>query len=151
MEPITKIEVLELLSELLDDCYVQVNESNMDLYDESPDSVVDHCLLIKRIETAKKNIINITNSIKLKKEGSMDKDRTEICRIISEMLDNPGECEIYHTTKAYDELEKYIRSVRVEALGWAYADACTTLDRGQDYREIEVPSIIKRALIDLAR
>jgi hypothetical protein len=79
----------------------------------------------------------------------MDKDRTEICRIISEMLDNPRECEIYPTSKAYDELEKYIEGIRIEALGWAYADAYTVLDNGQDYRKVEIPSIIERATKDL--
>lgn len=31
--------------------------------------------------------------------------RGEICKIISEMLDNPGECGIYQTTRCYDKLE----------------------------------------------
>jgi len=47
----------------------------------------------------------------------MDKDRTMICNIISEMLDNPDENGIYSTTKAYDALEKYIEGVRAEAIG----------------------------------
>lgn len=80
----------------------------------------------------------------------MDKDRTEICNIISEMLDNPGECEIYPTSKAYDALEKYIEGERIKAIGWAVADACIALDKGQDYRKIEVPSILARAMMDLA-
>jgi len=80
----------------------------------------------------------------------MEKDRTEICKIVSEMLDNPGECEIYPTTKAYDALEEYVEGVRIEAIGWATADACVALDEGQDYRKIEVPSILARALVDLA-
>ena len=80
----------------------------------------------------------------------MDKDRTAICNIISEMLDNPGECEIYPTSRAYDALEKYIEGVRIEALGWSYADACVHLDKGEDYRQIEVPSILNRAIADLA-
>jgi len=54
MEPITKAEILELLSELLKDCSVQVNSSNMELYDESPDSAVDYNLLIKRIKTMRR-------------------------------------------------------------------------------------------------
>jgi len=80
----------------------------------------------------------------------MDKDRTAICNIISEMLDNPDEHEIYPTTNAYDALEKYIEGVRAEAIGWTYADACVSLDKGQDYRQIEVPSILDRAISDLA-
>ena len=81
----------------------------------------------------------------------MDKDRTVICNIISEMLDNPDEHEIYLTTKAYDALEKYIEGVCAEAIGWAHADACVSLDNGkEDYRQIEVPSILERAMKDLA-
>ena len=32
-----------------------------------------------------------------------------------------------------------------EVMGWMYADACTTIDRGEDYRKIEFPSIVERA------
>jgi len=39
-------------------------------------------------------------------------DRKVICDIISEMLDNPDENEIYPTTRCYDKLEKYIKDVR---------------------------------------
>ncbi len=37
-----------------------------------------------------------------------DRDRTEICNIISEMLDNPNKYGIYPTGRAYDKLEKYM-------------------------------------------
>lgn len=80
----------------------------------------------------------------------MDKDRATICNIISEMLDNPNKYGIYPTTNTYDALEKYIEGVRIEAIGWVHADACTTLDRGQDYRHVEVPGILERAMVDLA-
>lgn len=80
----------------------------------------------------------------------MEKDRATICNIISEMLDNPNKDGIYPTTNAYDALEKYIEGARIEAIGWAHADACTTLDRGQDYRHVEVPRILERAIVDLA-
>ncbi|MDY6896288.1 MAG: hypothetical protein SVO01_12870 [Thermotogota bacterium] len=80
----------------------------------------------------------------------MDKDRTVICNIMSELLDNPDRSGIYPTSKAYDALENYIESVRVETLGWAYADACVHLDKNEDYRKLNVPEILNRALIDLA-
>ncbi len=80
----------------------------------------------------------------------MEKDRATICNIISEMLNNANKYGIYPTTNAYEALEKYIEGVRVEAIGWAQADACTTLDRGQDYRHVNVPSILERAMVDLA-
>ena len=50
MKTTLKTEVLELLFKLFGDCYVQVNNDNMDLYGESPDSAIDHDLLIKRIK-----------------------------------------------------------------------------------------------------
>jgi len=36
-----------------------------------------------------------------------DKIRTEVYKAISDMLDNPGECEIYPTGKCYQRLEDY--------------------------------------------
>jgi hypothetical protein len=35
----------------------------------------------------------------------MDKDRTAICNIIGEMLDNPDGSGIYPTSRAFDKLE----------------------------------------------
>ena len=81
----------------------------------------------------------------------MDKDRTAICGIISKMLDNPDQHGIYPTSTAYTELEHYIEGVRHEAMGWAHADACTTLDKGGDPRLIDIPDLICRARVDLAR
>lgn len=49
-------EVLSIMLELFEDCSVQVNGDNMELYDESPDSVVDHDLLVSRIKAALKRI-----------------------------------------------------------------------------------------------
>ena len=80
----------------------------------------------------------------------MDKDRTEICKIISEMLDNPNEHEIYPTSTAYTKLEHYIEGVRAEAIGWAHADACVALDKGDDPRLQNVPEMLDRAEMDLA-
>lgn len=79
----------------------------------------------------------------------MDKDRTAICNIISRMLDNPDKHGIYPTSTAFTALEHYCEGVRAEAIGWAHADACTTLDRGGDPRLVEVPAILERARQDL--
>ncbi len=79
----------------------------------------------------------------------MDKDRTTICNIISEMLDNPGECDIYPTSTAYTKLEHYIEGVRAEAIGWTHADACTDLDKGNDPRLQNVLDMLARAKVDL--
>ena len=80
----------------------------------------------------------------------MDKDRTAICKIISKMLDNPDKSGIYPTSTAYTELEHYIEGVRMEAIGWTHADACTELDKGGDPRMTEVPDMLGRAIVDLA-
>lgn len=80
----------------------------------------------------------------------MHKDRAMICEIISEMLDNPGECEIYPTSTAYAKLEHYIEGERIKAIGWTHAYACVVLDNGGDPRGLEVPDFLKRAQHDLA-
>lgn len=81
----------------------------------------------------------------------MDKDRTEICRVISNMLDDPDEdIGIYKTTRAFDELEKYCDGIRAEAIGWTHADNCTDLDKGLDPRQKECSDMLRRAVIDLA-
>lgn len=36
------------------------------------------------------------------------------------------------------------------ALGWAWAEACTQLDRGDDPRQWEVPELLERMLKELA-
>ena len=79
----------------------------------------------------------------------MNKDRTAICNIISDMLDTPDEHGIYSTSTAYTRLEHYIEGVRAEAIGWTHADACICLDKGNDPRLTEVPDILHRAKIDL--
>ena len=79
----------------------------------------------------------------------MHKDRTIICEIISEMLDNSNEHGIYPTSTAYTKLEHYIESVRMETLGWMHGYCCILLDKGQDPRTEEVPKIIENALKDL--
>ena len=80
----------------------------------------------------------------------MDKDRTAICNIISHMLDNPDKWGIYPTSTAYTRLEHYIEGVRAEAIGWTHAEACTTLDAGDDPRLLNVPEMYARAKKDLS-
>ncbi len=75
----------------------------------------------------------------------MDRDRTKICKIISKMLDHPNKDGIYPTSTAYTELEFYIESERIKAIGWAHAEACTELDVGNDPRLREIPDIIDKA------
>lgn len=80
----------------------------------------------------------------------MDKDRTAVCNIISDMLNNPGENGIYCTSTAYARLELYIEGVRAESLGWAHIRACAELDKGKDPRVTGVPEMLARARVDLS-
>lgn len=72
-------------------------------------------------------------------------DRSAICEIISEMLDNPNECGVYETSKAYTQLEALVKSARIESVGWMMAEACVSLDKGEDLRQRNVPEIIEGA------
>jgi hypothetical protein len=81
----------------------------------------------------------------------MDKDRTEIHNIISEMLDNRNQHGIYPTNTAYTKLELYIEGQRFEAIGWTHANACSALDKGNDPRLQDVPEMLEKAKRDLAK
>jgi len=80
----------------------------------------------------------------------MNNDRTAICEIISEMLDNPTDDGIFHTTVAYDKLEALLQETRFMAIGWAHADVRSDLDAGLDPRQNDIADIIARAKIDFA-
>ena len=58
----------------------------------------------------------------------MNKDRIEICKIISDMLDNPDKHGIYPTSTAYARLEHYIEGVREEAIG---QNGCRCMGHGE--------------------
>ena len=74
--------------------------------------------------------------------------RTEICKIISDMLDNPDEYGIYPTSTAFTRLELLINEKVLTGLGWCYAYHCTLLDTGVDPRTEEVPKLIEAAQRD---
>ncbi len=80
---------------------------------------------------------------------TITKDREEICKIISEMLDHPDKYGIYPTGKCYNELEELIQKVRVQALGYAWSVACGHLDADKDPRDLEIPIVIDVALKQL--
>ena len=52
------------------------------------------------------------------------------------------EAEIVQLRKERDEAV-------ILGIGWAYADACCALDRGDDPRTMEVPAMLERAKRDL--
>lgn len=79
----------------------------------------------------------------------MEKDREEICKIMSDMLDNPDDSGVYPTSTAYTRLEHYIEMQRIEALGWMHGFCCLSLDNGSDPRIENVPDIIEKAINNL--
>lgn len=79
----------------------------------------------------------------------MSDDRQVVCNIISEMLDNPNECGIYPTTKAYDDLVDYIEGERYVACGWSHAECCWMLDNDRDPRKEDMSEWIPRIQKDL--
>lgn len=78
-------------------------------------------------------------------------DRGVICKIISEMLDNPDKSGVYPTSTCYTRLEHYIKQVRMEAVGWCHAEMCINLDSNKDPRTTDVSFLIERAKADLER
>ena len=79
----------------------------------------------------------------------MNKDRTAICEIVSEMLDNPDEYGIFPTTVAYEKLEALVNAARFEAIGWTHTDACSDLDAGRDPRGKDISEMLAHAKTDL--
>ncbi len=80
---------------------------------------------------------------------TITQDRSDACDIISAMLDNPGDHEIYPTTEAYNKFEELLQRTRIEAVGWTWSEACIQLDNGEDPRKYEQSQLIKRATKDL--
>ena len=76
--------------------------------------------------------------------------REKICEIVGDMLDHPGDLDIYPTAKCYAELEQLIAKALIYGVGWAHAEACAALDAGEDPREQELPKILHRAYVDLS-
>ena len=59
-------------------------------------------------------------------------DRSNVHKIIEQMLENPDKHGIYPTTMAYNKLEKLLREVRTEAVDWAWEEACTDVEMDCD-------------------
>jgi len=84
------------------------------------------------------------------RKDDMNKDREKICKIMSEMFDGVNDVGIYPTSTCYTKLEHYMEQIRAEAIGWCHADACVTLDNGEDPRCTMVPGMYERAMVDLS-
>ena len=76
-------------------------------------------------------------------------DRSNVHKIIEEMLENPDGCGIYPTGQAYDKLEQLLKEVRIEAVGWTWAEAYIQLDNHQDSREYNMDLLIEKVNKDL--
>lgn len=48
-----------------------------------------------------------------------------------------------------DALYELVTGVRAEAIGWAWAEACSQYDKGLDVRRQNVPELYEKALLDL--
>ena len=57
--------------------------------------------------------------------------------------------EAFDSGQLFNRLSELIDKARIEAIGWAYADCCITLDRGGDPRQTEMSGVLKRAQDDL--
>lgn len=66
---------------------------------------------------------------------------------IEEILDNPA--GVFPTEDAYDRLVDYVESVRTQAVGWTWAEACTQLDKGEEPREYDQSELLERSQKEL--
>lgn len=80
---------------------------------------------------------------------TVSRDRSNIYKIIEWMLFNPDEHGKYPTTETLDKLEQLIATVRFEAVGWAWAEACIRLDNGEELRRSLIGKLVDEAKKDL--
>ena len=78
-----------------------------------------------------------------------DRIRTQICKLMSAMLDNPDEHGIYPTSEFMSKMEDYCLEMRHEAIGWTWAQACSLLDANSDPRGFDQANLIPNATKDL--
>ena len=80
-----------------------------------------------------------------------EKIRTKICELMSAMLDNPDENEIYPTSEFMSKMEDYCLELRHLAMGWTWAKACVLLDKDEDPRKYNQGGLIEEATRDLSK
>jgi hypothetical protein len=76
-------------------------------------------------------------------------DRERVVKIIDKMLDDARRRGIYQTDECINELEKLLKEVRTEAVGYTWTEACSQYDRGMDPRNFTVPLLMEKANEDL--
>ena len=85
----------------------------------------------------------------------MSKTSKSNCQFCDTPLDATTLVGVYECTKCLatfpktTSVDELIGRV-VEAIGWAYADCCATLDNGGDPRKAEMSSVLERAIKDLS-
>lgn len=75
---------------------------------------------------------------------TVTEDRSNLYKILEGMLENPDENGIYPTTKALNKLERLIREIRLETVGWVWAEVCVQLDNNQDPRKYDISLLIEK-------
>ena len=84
------------------------------------------------------------------KKSSWDRER--VTTILHEEIGDPfyidhgPEGDAGHAT---DKLTELLGSVRAEAIGWAWTEACSQHDKGLDPKRFEVPLLMDKANADL--
>lgn len=76
-------------------------------------------------------------------------DRERIAAIVNTMLDDPNPIGIYPTMKCFDKLQDLLDSVRTEAIGWTWTEACSQYTKGLDPHLTAISQLMIKATADL--
>lgn len=60
------------------------------------------------------------------------------------------EAEDQHSIERLEQEVERLEREKALAIGWMYAEACTSLDKGEDIRQVEFPEIVDRLEKELA-
>ena len=85
-------------------------------------------------------------------QSSWDKERAKdiIDKAVEEILPNTEMKEgTVEEFQCYKDMVELLGSVRAEAIGWTWAEACSQHDKGLDPRRFEVPLLMDKAKADL--
>lgn len=77
-------------------------------------------------------------------------DRERIRTVLTEAFASPGDNGYQDSVgQALSKLTDLLGSVRAEAIGWTWTEACSQYDRGMDPRRSQIPELLERASADL--
>lgn len=74
-------------------------------------------------------------------------DEERVKTILDELL--PPNTRAQRRNDCLAAVTSLLASVRAEAIGWTWTEACSQYDRGLDPRRSEVPALLERAKQDL--